>query len=161
MFLVDQHNFMAVALRAAKASPDPSTQNGAVFVTRDGKLHTRGFNAFPFGVAYTEERWERPRKYSIIEHAERNALYSAAANGMATYGGTLVSPWAACADCARAIIQCGCSELVRLGNGDTNARWDESIAIADEMMREAGILITEIDQKFGITLRRNGEAKEF
>lgn len=156
-----QIHYMTMALRAAKASPDPSTQNGAVFVSADGSLHTRDCNRFPFGVSYTEERWERPLKYSIIEHAERNALYSAAANGIQTYGGTLISPWAACSDCARAIIQCGVSELIRLGNNDTNARWDDSIKVADDLMKEAGIKITEISLTTGITLRRDGQLKAF
>lgn len=122
-------------------------------------------NEFPSGVSYTPERWERPLKYSFIEHAERNVIFEAARKGYRTQGATLLSPWAACADCARAIIQAGIVQLVRFDNHGPNERWDESIAIGDTMMREAGVEIVELKKPapgtFGITLRRNGALLEF
>ena len=131
---------MEFAERAAGFSLDASKQNGAVLAYDDGRVLslTAAWNQFPMGVQMTEERWERPLKYRYVEHAERNAVYAAAAMGFPTLGMTLVCPWAACTDCARAIIQ---SRIVRLVTRERipNERWDEEIAIADEMLAEAGV----------------------
>lgn len=155
-----------MALLEAKASPDPSTQNGAVLLSHDLNSFVRSRNEFPFGVSYHPERWERPAKYSYVEHAERNAYYKAAYQGMKTLGSTLVCPWASCHDCARAVIQSGTMRLVRLQISDScstsmNARWQESMSHADTMMVEAGVEIIELDLHFGVALRRDGEMVEF
>ena len=111
----------------ALRSPDPSTQNAAVIMQSNDCIipATLSVNKFPRGVLYEPERWERPIKYSYIEHAERNAIYAAARLGIPTAEKTLVCPWAACADCARAIIQSGISRLITLAprEDDTHDRW--------------------------------------
>jgi dCMP deaminase len=133
---------MSLALSAASHSPDPSTQNGAVIL---GHPETADCNRFPVGVAYRDERWERPLKYRFIEHAERNAIYAAARNGVKTNGGTLVCPWAACSDCARAIVMAGIKTLVRfpMQNDATGNHWHDECAIGDTIMREGGVEIIE------------------
>lgn len=151
------HQIMRDALNVALNSPDQSTQNGAVLLNAAGTRIGADCNRFPDGVSYDDSRWVRPLKYSFVEHAERNAIYQAAKFGNRALGGTLVAPWAACADCARSIIQAGIGKLVRC-TADPNARWDESIAIGDTMMVEAGIIIVEIEPpEINFTLRRNGE----
>ena len=149
-------------VRYALYSPDPSTQNGAVIVRGNNVLKdTFAVNEFPRGVHYLDERWERPLKYEIIEHAERGAIYKAAKHGYETDGCTLVSPWAACSDCARAIICAGITDLVTLAPkvSDTNERWDASIATAMTMLSEADVKVHFIEGPLdcGIVLRRNGE----
>ncbi len=133
--------------RSAYRSPDPSTQNGALLFHIPGRipiLETASCNEFPFGVAYLEERWERPAKYGFIEHAERNAIFKAASLGIRTQGLGMAAAWAACADCARAIIQAGIHELVRHEPSywEGGERWLESIAVGDTMLKEAGVKIT-------------------
>lgn len=137
---------LAHAYRLAEHSRDPSTQCGAVVVGFDGEILADGINEFPRGVEYTDDRWERPLKYQVIEHAERNAIYDAAIRGVCTAGLTMVAPWAACADCARAIIQSGITTLVRHQDASDRspANWVESIAIADTMLHEADIEIIDI-----------------
>jgi dCMP deaminase len=154
--------FLAMAVRVAERSPDPSTQNGAVLVPLAGML-VSGYNRFPDGVAYSDERWLRPAKYSYVEHAERNAVYAAARYGTLTHGATLYCPWAACADCARAIIQAGIVRLVRLGSmSNTNERWDDSVRVGDVMLAEAGVAVNDLIIKpVGVTLRRNGDEVKF
>ena len=115
--------FMLEAYRwAEKFSTDPSTQNGAVLVSfdgwRDGQIVAWGANHFPQGVLESDERWQRPLKYSYVEHAERNAIFDAAARGVATAGLTMYVPWFACADCGRAIIQAGISNIQQLAAGN-------------------------------------------
>ena len=161
--------FMLEAYRwAEKFSTDPSTQNGAVLVSfdgwRDGQIVAWGANHFPQGVLESDERWQRPLKYSYVEHAERNAIFDAAARGVATAGLTMYVPWFACADCGRAIIQAGIREVV--GHKlpiltDKNGSWDESIRIALGMLDEAGVhyryLEGKLDPTDSITVRRNYE----
>jgi len=148
---------MGMAFQAAIESPDPSTQNGASVLLPDGQVMISDCNRFPNGVAYSAERWERPLKYALIEHAERNAIFGAVRQGIATEGATLVSPWAACADCARAIVQAGFATLVRLSNSKTH--WVKERAVGDVILQEGGIEVIELDPT---TLeipdiRRNGE----
>ncbi len=164
-------NILGITAAWANLSPDPSTQNAAMLASPGwGKpskltpsLDTLSVNEFPAGVEYTDERWERPLKYSIIEHAERNAIYKAARSYQATDGQVLVAFWAACADCARAIIQTGISELVTMTPTRTpHGGWDDSIKVAMEMLKEAGVVVTFVDGPLGLgfTLRRNGQAFE-
>lgn len=150
---------MRLACAVAKQSPDMSTQNGAVLSTPDGSTirDTFACNTFPAGVQHLPERWERPAKY--VEHAERNSIYFAARNGIATQGLSLVCGWAACADCARAIVQSGIKTLVTFPRveEETAASRYESIRIADEMLAEAGVEIEFITEYVPMpALRRNG-----
>lgn len=151
------------AWNAATHSPDLSVQNGAVLVTRSGML-TRGHNDLTDGLPITPERLSRPLKYAVTEHAERNAVYDAARHGFTTRGGTMVALWAACADCARAIVQCGIQELIRHGYfTDASAsepQWLETIARGDEILTAGGVIITRYDdpiKTYGKPLRFAGK----
>lgn len=132
----------------ASRSPDTSTQIGAVIVNKKGfvEFSTFSFNGFCWGWEPTEEDYDRPRKYQIIEHAERRAIYKAANVGIALQGCTLYSTWAACCDCARAIVETGISRLVRHHppNDDAMNRWLESVALGDELMKAGGVDIINI-----------------
>jgi deoxycytidylate deaminase len=160
----DLEALQAVTLHA-KSSLDPSTQNSAALYD-DGYSAwiydlTLSVNGFPDRVKMTDERCERPIKYSYFEHAERNAVYRAARFGIPTTNLVLVCPWAACADCARAIIQAGIVRLVTLAPASeaTNERWDDSIRVAMEMLEESGVMITSIPGPImptDFTIRRNG-----
>lgn len=135
------------AYRLARSSPDPSTQNGAVLIDSTTiDLIAAGFNAFPIGVQYSEERWERPAKYSFIEHAERASIYRAAVLGVSTKGSTMVCPWAACSDCARAIVCAGVTRLVRHKDASDRSPdwWVDSIAVADTILAEGGVNVIDI-----------------
>lgn len=109
---------------------------------------------------YFSERWERPGKYKFIEHAERNAIYAASRVGRFISGLTMVSPWAACSDCARGIIQAGIIRLVRHKQASDRSSefWLEEIRVADMMLREANVEIVDVDWTFGdIEVRHSGE----
>ena len=82
---------MLRAYQIAVHSPDPSTQNGAILINQKGNIVSEAWNAFPAGVKYSPERWERPLKYKIIEHAERNAIFQAAKHGIKT--NNLIKIW--------------------------------------------------------------------
>lgn len=146
-------------LMAKNYSTDPLTQNGAIIVTRHMDT-VRAANNFARGVNNYLERWERPTKYYYVEHAERNVIYEAARLGIATAGGTMYCPLAACADCARAIIQAGIIRLVRRPHDTTMpARWVATCEAGDIQLREAGVVITELTEPFenDFFILRNGE----
>lgn len=145
--------------KAYMNSTDPSTQNGAIilisnFPSDNHGIRCSGANHFPRGVKETGDRWERPIKYSYVEHAERNAIFKAARLGLPTEGATMYVPWFACADCARAIIQAGIVEVV--GDARTNkmmpqdCRWKETIEIAYGMFDEAGVKYRHLDEDLGL-----------
>lgn len=144
----------------AKNSPDPSSKNAAILIKNE-RMVCMDYNRFPNGVALLPERLQRPLKYQIIEHAERNVIYSAAKLGIATEGLTMYCPWAACCDCARAIIQAGISRLVHHVTGAEHEYWNDSIKLAMEMLKEAGVEITTYTDKLGInnnlSILRNGQ----
>lgn len=143
---MDYKEFLAVAYREATNSHDPSTQNGALILI-DGKIETLDHNRFPDGVEELPERYERPLKYKVIEHAERNAIFAAAKKGICTHGATMVCPWAACSDCARAIIQAGIKTLVTHKQAFDRSpdHWKKDIEIAFTMFEEAKINIVWYD----------------
>lgn len=140
---------LATVYQAAAESPDPSTQNGAVLVHPiAGQVFvTLACNTFPPGVMATDDRLERPAKYAYIEHAERRAIYSAARFGFGTSGLTMVAAWAACADCARAIVQAGIIRLVRHWpppQDQASARWRASTEMGDIILGECGVEIIDV-----------------
>ena len=152
----------------ALLSPDPSTQNAAVLVEpllldgmEGGKpfVETYAHNMFAYGVEETPERWQSPLKYSYVEHAERGALYKAARYGISTEELFMVCPWAACCDCARAIIQSGVMALVTHKQAcERPSRWGEEISRAYDMLAEAGVVVVQIDSDLQASkVRMNGE----
>lgn len=134
--------------REASLSPDTSTQIGAVIVDTAGRVchNTLSYNGFCYGWEPTQEDYERPRKYSVTEHAERRAIYRAAKYGIKLDGATLYSTWAACTDCARAIVESGIYKLVRHfpPHDETVDRWLESVSLGDELMRAGNVQIIDV-----------------
>jgi dCMP deaminase len=154
---------MELALDVARGSLGPRTQNGAVLVDELVGI-ILGDTCFANGlvgmVRDVPERWERPAKYSYIEHAERGAIYQAARSGIVTDGLTLVCPWCACTDCARAIVASGIRRVVRLERreGGSGEQWAESVGAGDVMLGEAGVDVICVGGLFGVApLLRNGE----
>jgi len=136
------------AYRLAAASPDPSTQNGAFVLDRKGTVIGESANTTTPGTsAYLPGLLERPTKYAHIEHAERGAIYAACRGGHKP--DVMVAAWAACADCARAIILSGVRYLIRHDRADATGRWNESIEQGDEMMQRAGITIIGVPGDIG------------
>lgn len=150
--------YLKTAYGLAKGSPDPSTQLGALIVDPLGEVIGIGCNTFPRGVQKTAERLERPLKYNYIEHAERNAIFSALRNGSNTVGATMICPYIICHDCARAVIQSGITTLVGHSKANGNARWTDSINIGLIMLEEAGVAVEWIDADIGCSpILFNGE----
>jgi dCMP deaminase len=124
---------------AEDESPDPSTRVGAIIETQRNLKLYQGVNHLTPGV--TIDLADRDLKYKYIEHAERDAIFKATMAGESLLGATMYCPWAACCDCARAIILSGISEVVCHGDAlaKTPPRWAADIAIARRMFEAAGV----------------------
>lgn len=132
----DQH-FLDMAALAATRSKDRNTRVGAVIVDLNRNVRATGYNGFPRLVNdYLDERHERPIKYRYTEHAERNAIYSAARAGVSTDGCTMYCTHAPCSDCARAVIQAGVLRIVYPSTG-VIPTFTEDTELALAMLREA------------------------
>lgn len=136
----DWVNQLRIAYLAAAESPDPSTQNGALIYLGDTEYLT-ACNDFLPGVRITEQRLQRPQKYFWMEHAERAAIFGALAGGASLQGKTLVCPWYACADCARAIVQAGIIQVVghKPMLDGTPSHWNDSIDAAFTILEDSGV----------------------
>jgi dCMP deaminase len=142
--------YMTMCYLIAMRSRDPSTHVGSVIIDADNVLVSTGYNSLPrhIEIDQNEKRTSREKgeKYYWIEHAERNAIYNAARRGTSLKGCKLYVPWTPCADCARAIIQTGISEVIIHKNGqdfydkNTNGKWVEEHKRTQEMFLEAGII---------------------
>lgn len=147
---------MVFACHVATNSPDPSTQVGAVLLGTSDKLIGIGWNDFPDGVDVKHWHGTKQEKYDRVVHAEVASILSAGLVGHATKGSTMVSPWAACANCAKHMVAAGVRKLVRHPHGSDN-HWKESYVVGDEILRQGGVQIEEIPEVHpGVALRRNG-----
>jgi dCMP deaminase len=134
--------FMELARHISLWSKDKSRKVGCVIVDRDNVVRAIGYNGFPRGLDdVQEDRHVRPTKYLWTEHAERNAIYSAARSGVSLSGTKMYLPWFPCVDCARAIVQAGIIELNAMEPDISDPQWGESFAISKELLEEAGVSI--------------------
>jgi dCMP deaminase len=131
--------FLDMAELVASWSKDPRTRVGCVAV-KDRRVVSTGYNGFPSGVRDTEDRLTDPEtKYKLVVHAEVNALYSAAKNGVSLEGATLyVHGLPCCHDCAKAIVQSGIAS-VHMEYGTMLDKWRESFEWSKLIFAEGGV----------------------
>lgn len=134
--------FMDLARFIGSWSKDRSRQVGCILVAPDNSVRSIGFNGFPRGLNDDQnDRHERPSKYLWTEHAERNAIYAAARNGIPLAGCRVYLPWFPCVDCARAIVQAGLIELICFEPDITDVQWGEGFKVSLELLEEAGVRV--------------------
>lgn len=115
-----------------------------------------GFNGFPRGIADTEERLnDRDKKLDLIVHGEMNAVLNAARIGVSVKDCVLylaaVDPtgmvWggAPCVRCTVEIIQAGIKEIVAPPFKTTPSRWKESVEQSRALLKEASVLLREVE----------------
>ena len=132
--------FIELAKHISGWSKDKTTKVGAVIVNDSNRIISTGYNGFVIGCDDSvESRYEKDKKYLYTEHAERNAIYSAAEKGDSTRNATIYMQLYPCVDCARAIIQSGIKRVVCTKPDFNNERWGESWRIAEELFNECGI----------------------
>lgn len=145
--------FMEMAYLVASKSKDESMKVGTVLVTQGNTIVSTGYNGFPRGVdeCALPARHIRPEKYFWTEHAERNAVYNAALNGVKTEYTIAYSTAHPCVDCARAFIQAGVIEIyIPIKKNDPffeQGRWDdweEQFTKAREILDAAGVIVHNV-----------------
>jgi dCMP deaminase len=139
-------SYFALCRKASECSSDPDTRVGCVVVRR-GKVLVQGCNAFPGGLEDPSgARSIRPDKYAWIEHAERNAIYSAAKEGVALAGACIYVELMPCIECARAIIQAGLAEVIVSADrmlSYQSDKYSDQHALAKTMLTESGVLVRQ------------------
>jgi dCMP deaminase len=135
--------FLQIAEVVKLKSKDQSTQIGAVVVGEGNNVLSTGYNSFPRGLDDSlQERQERPEKYYWMEHAERNAIYNAALEGVSLKNSTIyLTSGLPCMDCARGIVNSGiktvyCKEVCTTKNKE---KWEESQQKSLELLGECGV----------------------
>lgn len=133
--------FLEMTELIAKKSKDPSTKCGAVIVGQDNTIKGCGYNGFPRGIEYSNEKLQRPAKYKLICHAELNAILNCGRNGVPLLGTTIYINAPPCSDCAKAIIQSGIEKVITKKQHVFSNRedWQESFNLAQQMLDEAGV----------------------
>ena len=143
--------FMSMLGPIASRSKDPNTQFSCVIVGPENNIRATGYNSLPRGVRDDAEkfpeRFQRPEKYMWIEHAERNAIYSAARIGVPLSGSKLIAPGLPCMDCGRAIIQVGIVEVVydyekQIAWEKTTPKYVPDFERVRGLLDEAGVKVT-------------------
>lgn len=139
-------NIFDQCAQVATESDDPHRQVGCIILDSDGNQIATGTNKLPRGCAVTEHRIEKPHKYTWIEHAERNAIFSAAKRGVSLEGSTIFVNWWPCVDCTRAIIQSGIQKIVAPSLPDfEHPRWGQQFRTSFEMVEETGLNYTILE----------------
>tara|TARA_Y100000310_G_scaffold239405_2_gene242996 strand:- start:4273 stop:4722 length:450 start_codon:yes stop_codon:yes gene_type:complete len=137
--------FYSLALEVATWSKDPKAKVGAVLVSPCTRQFSFGYNGFPQGIKDSETRLEDTEtKLALTVHAELNAILNARTN---LTGWSLVTTKAPCLDCAKAIVQAGIREVICPPIKETLSNWGSSQAKAFELLNEANIMITIIEEE--------------
>jgi dCMP deaminase len=143
--------FISIAYLVSMKSKDPSTRVGAVIVGPDKEIRATGYNGLSRGVTDLPNRYSNKNyKFMASNHAEENAILNCARIGMATLNCSLYSNWFPCSYCAKAIIQSGITEIIYhkdFPGHNKSERWGESMAIAEEILLEAGVVIKPFSGK--------------
>jgi dCMP deaminase len=137
---------MGMCNHIASWSIDESRKIGAVIVDDRNDVISMGWNGPPRGIDDTQERIHiRPEKYKWYEHAERNALYNAAANGRKLVGCKIYQNMYPCADCARGIVQSGIVKVITVEPNWDDATYRDDFAVTRLMLEQAGVSVQFIE----------------
>lgn len=127
-----------LGLLAAK-SKDPDSQYACILVDEENRILSTGYNGIPRGMDYKDEYTKRPDKYMYFIHAEANAVFNAAAIGVALDGCTAHVIKPPCVECLKTLYQSGIREIVFsvghsiVGENVDPTDWRFTLATAKEM----------------------------
>ena len=104
--------FMNLAFEIATRSIDPDTKHGCVATNEEGRIISTGYNG-PV-IDSDDNLWilERPHKYYLLEHSERNMIYSATNMGNSLKGARVYVTGLPCIDCLRGMKQSGIQSII-------------------------------------------------
>lgn len=143
--------FLRIAYQYAENnSEDDSTWTGALIV-KDEDIVAMGANLFAPNIERTEKRMTRPFKYECICHAERNAIYKSASDGISLENATIYTPWVPCIPCGNAIIFSGIKRLVMHYEKliRTPENWSDNVLEAVDIIYESNVELVVYQGKIG------------
>jgi dCMP deaminase len=138
---MDIDALMNLAKAAARESPNRVRQVGAVIMFADDSAPLAACNTWPSGVAAHDWRHEGDGRFVWMEHAERNAIFTAARDGRKLQGARIVSTFFPCIDCARAIVQSGFCELVTYEPPLDDPVWGPSFPRSRAILEEGQVAL--------------------
>lgn len=141
-YLTWDEYFMGIAFLSAQRSKDPSTQVGSCIVSSENRILSVGYNGMPRCCSDDEFPWEKEgddehTKYMFVCHAELNAILNY--TGGSLKGSRVYTTLFPCNECAKALIQCGVSEVIYLSD-----KYDgtPSVNCSKRMFETAGVKLT-------------------
>jgi dCMP deaminase len=135
-------------------STHPTTKIGCLIVLDPAKFGEiielgRGTNQLPLGITSHPGRLQKPDIDTWVQHAEAQAIAFAARRGRMIDGATMLLNWFPCATCAGLIINAGIAKLI-CDRKVKEERFNDPpyyFAIAEEMLREARVVIEYFDEE--------------
>lgn len=144
---MDDEALMRLAFAVAQDSPNRVRKVGAAIITCDDGSPIAACNTFPDGVADLDWRHDGDGRFVWMEHAERNAIFTAAKQGQALLGGRIASTFFPCIDCARAIVVSGIRTLVTYPPALDDPVWGASFPRSRVILEEGGVTLVLLAPK--------------
>jgi dCMP deaminase len=145
MDLIKAARFMHLASTLATLSKDQNKQVGALLLDPDTLfIKSSGYNGFPINIRDDPDRWQKENKSSYVQHAEMNAICSAARHGTPLNNSICIVTYHPCSTCAKALIQAGVKQIITHKPDYSHPRWGIEFERASQLFKEANIQITLI-----------------
>ena len=110
--VIDWHIlWMTLAFQMAQRSKDPSTKHGCIFVDKNNKLISIGYNSFPRDCIDESLPTDRPDKYKVMIHSEINAIENAT-DRRELVGARAYITGHPCPNCFGAMLNAGIGEII-------------------------------------------------
>lgn len=132
--------YMRLAKEFSTWSKDPSTQIGAVAISKEGsRVLSQGYNGFPRKIKDDHRLYIRKLKYDIVVHAEMNMIYNAVEDGVSLRDSTVyIYGLPCCTACVKGLIQSNVKRVI-MCDVKNDPRWNESFKTSAILLREANI----------------------
>lgn len=142
-----EETFISIAQVVAKRSKDPSTQVGAVIVSKDNRILSVGYNGAPNGFHDDIFPWSKDNvdplknKYLYVIHAETNAIVNFRGSLREMNGASVFITHFPCNECAKQIIQVGIKDVFYLNDHRVS---DDSFHATKKMFDVVGVNLKQI-----------------
>ena len=138
---IDFNSYFAGIVNAVSSKSNNKIKLGAIIVNSDNVLLSSGYNSFVRN-CNDDPRKLFHEKSTYIEHAERNAIFNAAREGIRLKDTTLYCTWYPCVECARAIIQVGIKRVIALTKiEDCPIKWQKPLTRGKQLLMECKVNI--------------------
>jgi len=104
--------FMSEAFVTSQRSIDNSTVHGAVWVSKNNLVLSKGYNGPIAGMEDSNVPQTRPEKYPWLIHAEDNAILNFYGSKSDTVGSSMYITGRCCSVCLRSMIQKGICRII-------------------------------------------------